>query len=194
MKILFGILSGVIGLAATLPYVLAIYKGEVRPHRVAWLIGLLAKTLTFITQIAKSAQFSLLLNLAGIISGGIIFILSIKRGVGGVNRRDRIAFMLSMTGLVAWLLTREAFYGLFFAIAADAIGTILTVDKTYRMRGTESPITWAMATIASIFGLLAVDSYTLGQTAFPLYAVIGGFSLFLVSLLKPRSTPPAQLL
>ncbi len=186
MKALFGILSGVIAIGAAIPYILAIYRGKVRPHRFTWLIWFLAKALIVATQYQEAARWSLVLGAAGVLIAGTVFVISIKRGVGGVSTQDRLALLLSVVSLVAWVATQEALYGLFFAIAADAIGTLLTVAKTYRLRGSESTLVWGMAVIASLLGLLAVDTYTLGQAAFPAYALLGGLSIFAVSFLKEQ--------
>jgi hypothetical protein len=184
MKLFFGTLSGLIALSAALPYILAIYRGRVRPHRFTWLIWLLAKSLIFATQYEEAARWSLTLSAVGVVAAGIVFVLSLKRGVGGTSIYDWAALSLSLLSLGAWIATQDALYGLFFAIAADAIGTILTVGKTYRLRGTESTLAWGMAAVASFLSLLAVEAYTIGQTAFPLYAFLGGLSIFAVSLLK----------
>ena len=187
MKVAFGVLSGILALCAAVPYILAIYQGKVRPHRFTWLIWLLTKSLILLAQYDEEARWSLTLSIAGVVVATIVFLLSIKRGVGGTSTSDRAALALSVVSLAIWFVTQEALYGLFFAIAADAIGTILTVKKTYRLRGTESALVWGMAAMASFLSILAVEQYTVSQTAFPVYAFIGGLCIFAVSLLKPKT-------
>lgn len=183
----FGIISITIGLGASIPYIYGIINGKVKPQRMAWAISVLTKSVTFAAQVAKGAQWSLALNMAGLMSSGIILVLSLKRGVGGFSRQDNVALLLATLSLAVWLISGEALYGLFFAIFADAIGVLLTLFKTYKNPGTESVVTWSMATAASVFGFLAIDAYTLGQAAFPLYSVLGGTALVLVSARKVKS-------
>ena len=198
MKEFFGISAGLIGVAAAIPYIRSILNHKTVPHRISWLIWLLLGIVILISQLDKGARWSILLICASLFNNTLIFFISIKHGTGGTSIRDKVALAIALMGIILWALTDEAFYGLFFAIFADAIGTFLTAEKAWKKPGSENAIAWTMAAVASVCGLLAVHSYTLGQTIYPLYAVIGGGSLAVISRLRPSKhsvdIEPAQII
>ena len=107
--------------------------------------------------------------------------LALKFGVGGASFQDRIAFGIALIGIVLWILTRQAAFGLVFALCADFVGLVLTLRKTHKDPNSESALSWGIATTASVFGLLAVHTYNFTQTVYPLYAIASGLCLFLAS-------------
>lgn len=201
MKEFFGISAGLLGVAAAIPYISSILNHKTVPHRISWLIWLLLGIVILISQLDKGARWSILLICAGLVNNTIIFFISLKYGTGGTSMRDRTALVIALIGIVLWAVTKEAYYGLFFAIFADAIGTFLTAEKAYKKPGSENPVAWTLATAASICGLLAVHTYTIGQTIHPLYAVLGGGSIAIIAWLRrgnrikrPQDIEPAQII
>lgn len=184
MKEIFGILAAVIGVAGGIPYVYSIARGSTKPHRVAWGIWATLGCITLSSYIAAGARWSALLAGAAAFNNIVIFLLSFKFGTGGSSMRDRVALLIGLAGVALWAITREATFALVFAVGADAIGTILTVEKAYKQPFSESAVAWSMAAVASLCGLLAVESYTFAHTVYPAYALLGGGSLALTTVLR----------
>lgn len=201
MKEFFGISAGLLGVAAAIPYIRSILNHKTIPHRVSWLIWLLLGIVILISQLDKGARWSILLICASLVNNTLIFFISLKYGTGGTSIRDKTALAIAIMGIILWAVTTQAYYGLFFAIFADAIGTFLTAEKAYKKPGSENPVAWTLSATASICGLLAVQAYTIGQTIHPLYAVLGGGSIAVIAWLrqgKPskrsQEIEPAQIL
>jgi hypothetical protein len=182
MKEVFGFLAIIIGISGAIPYIHGIIKGTTRPHRISWGIWATLGVITLTSYIAKGAHWSALLAVAAAFNGLVIFLLSFKYGSGGATVVDRVALVLGILGVLLWLLTREAAYALLFALGADAIATILTAKKAYKLPKSESALAWTLGATASVFGLLAVQSYTFWQTIYPVYAVAGGACLALITI------------
>jgi hypothetical protein len=137
MKEIFGILAVIIGIGAGIPYVYSILKKKTHPHRVSWAIWASLGIVTLTSYISKGAHWSALLAVAAAFNNIIIFIFSIKFGTGGTSKRDRLALGLGIAGVVLWAITKQATFALVFALSADAIGTILTAEKAYKLPKSE---------------------------------------------------------
>ncbi len=186
MKEAFGILALIIGVEAGLPYIYSVFRGSTKPHRVSWAIWDTLGLITLSSYLAKGAHWSALLAVAAAFNNLVIFLISLKFGTGGASKIDRIALALGIFGLLLWVLTKEAAFALLFAIFADSIATILTAHKAYKNPDSESGLSWSMAATASIFGFLAIQNYSFWQIIYPLYAVIGGLSLAIITISRKQ--------
>ena len=181
IKEIFGILAIVLGISAAVPYIYEIVKKSSKPHRISWAIWSFISILTLTSYVSAGAHWSALLALAAALNNFVIFLLSLKFGTGGLSTQDRIAFGIAIVGIVLWVITRQAAFGLVFALGADLVGLVLTLNKTHKDPNSESALAWAISTLASVAGLLAVHNYNFTQTIYPVYAVAAGLCLFLVS-------------
>lgn len=188
MKEIFGILAIALGLSAGIPYIISIVRGSTKPHRVSWAIWALLGSVTLSSYISIGARWSVLLAVAALINNLIIFILSLKYGYGGTSTVDRLGLLLAMTGVLLWAITREASYALVFAVTADAIGTAFSIHKAYKSPESENGLAWSIAATASLFGLLAVNSYNFLQTIYPTYALLVGTILALTTIIRQAKT------
>jgi hypothetical protein len=80
-----GVLAGLVGVADTVPYVRDILRGATRPHRGTWLIWGILAILAFHSQRADGASWSLVMVAAQAILTTLVFLLAVRRGVGGVS-------------------------------------------------------------------------------------------------------------
>ena len=187
MKEVFGVLAISIGILAVFPYIYGILKGSSHPHRVSWAIWSFISLVTLTSYISAGAHWSALLAVAAALNNFVIFFLALKFGTGGTSIQDRIALAIAVIGIILWVITRQAAFGLVFALCADFVGLILTLKKTHKDPNSESALSWGMAVIASTFGLLAVHTYNFSQTIYPIYAIASGLCLFLVSIIGRKT-------
>ena len=165
----FGYLSGIFIAIGFFPYIQDILHGETKPQRATWFIYTVLSSIAFFSQLAEGATFSLWLTGIDTIAVTVIFILSIKHGVGGFSIKDYVALLVAFLGLVAWFYTKEAAIALYLVIGIDAIGTYLTIDKTYKDPMSETYIAWVLSAFAGIFSMLAVGSFNVILLSYPLY-------------------------
>jgi hypothetical protein len=187
MKEIFGILAITLGISAAVPYIFGILKKSVQPHRISWAIWSFISLVTLTSYVSSGAHWSALLAVAAALNNFVIFFLALKFGTGGASIQDRIALGIAIVGIVLWILTRQAAFGLVFALCADFVGLVLTLKKAHKDPASESALAWAMAVIASSFGLLAVHKYNFTQTIYPVYAIASGLCLFLVSMIGRKA-------
>jgi hypothetical protein len=174
-----GYLSAIAMLWSFVPYIRDIFKGNTKPERASWLIWAMLGAISFFSLLAKGASYSLFMPAAQGIGDLFIFILAIKFGMGGFMKRDIIALVGAAVGLFLWYLTKEPAVALFIAILIDAMGTTLTVIKSYEHPASETISNWVFVSIGGFFSCIAVGGYNLLLLVFPFYIFLAGLSVLI---------------
>ena len=168
----FGIIGGVLGLIWCIPYIKDIFLKNTKPERASWLIWTVLGVISFFSQLSKGATDLLWLTGGQTLGVAIVFILSLRFGVGGLAKRDIIALSFAGFSLLVWFLTKEATDALFLVIAIDTSGSILTIIKSYEDPESETLIAWVLSGTSGLFGALAVGKWDFILLSYPLYLFI----------------------
>lgn len=176
---LAGYLSGLLILISFAPYIRDIFLNKTKPERASWLIWAILGSISFFSQFAKGASYSLLLTGAQAVGDFFIFLLAIKYGLGGLLKRDIVALVGAIVGLSLWYITKEAATALFIVIFIDAMGAVLTVIKSYESPTTETISSWVFTCIAGFLACIAVGSLNFILLAFPAYICLASFAVLL---------------
>lgn len=171
--------TGLLMLAAVPPYLIDIFKGKTKPERTTWFIWSVLGTIAFISQISLHGGWSLVfIGIDGL--GNIaVFLLSIKYGVGGWTRLDKIALAIALVGVVVSVLARQPVLAIMGVIVADAAGTILTIRKAFLQPSTETSITWFAIGTASLLSAVSVGAWRWSVLIYPLYLSLANYSVLI---------------
>lgn len=180
----FGFLSGILLVIGTIPYDRDIFKHKTKPHRGSFFIWSILGGIAFFTQLAKGATWSLFLPGTDTIATLSIFVLSIWYGIGGLNKRDIIGLACAAFGLVLWYFTKQPFAALLIAIAVDAVGTVLTLIKTWEEPHSETFSSWLLDALGGLFAALAVGKLSLVLLIYPIYIFIANASIDIVMFIR----------
>jgi hypothetical protein len=181
LAVVLGLAAGLIGVLDTIPYVRDTLRGTTRPHRGTWLIwGVLALVVT-LSQYADGASWSLVMAGVQAVLTGLIFVLSIRRGEGGVSPAEMAMIAIAGAGVLGWIVADEPIVATVFVIAADLIGAGLMVPKTYRDPESETLVTFAFASLGGALAAGAVGAVDVSLLLYPVYyCVINGAIALLI--------------
>lgn len=168
----FGLGAVILNFAGYVPYIKAILAGVVKPQRVTWGIWTILTTIAFVNQVLNNGGYSALFFGSTVGLVGIVFLLSLVRGVGGASRFDIMILSMSLVLLVFWVIFRESYYSTLFAIAIDAFGAIPTLIKAYKQPQTEVFLQWILSALGGFLSLFAVPQITFILIVYPLYVVV----------------------
>jgi hypothetical protein len=187
-----GLLAGLIGAADTIPYMRDVLRGSTRPHRGTWLIWAVLAIVVLLSQRADGATWSLLLAGGQAVLTSVIFMLAIRRGVGGVTPGELALIALAGAGVLGWLVSQEPVVATACVVAADLIGLALMVPKTWRDPGSETLVTFALGSVAGALAAGAVGELDVSLLLYPVYYCLGNgaIALLIVSrggIARPRS-------
>ena len=184
--LLAGQLSGLLAIAAYIPYIRACWKKEIKPSRIAWLIWTIIGFLIASSYYASGATYEMWMPLTYATGELIVFILSLRHGQGGWTRLDQISLVGAAFGFFAWWYFDSALISLLAGLFLDFIGFGLTFVKTIKDPTSESPLAWIFWSLGAGVNILAVTSGSWIQYAYPVYMVLNNCMVMLLVLLLPR--------
>ncbi|MBD3280000.1 hypothetical protein GF389_00565 [Candidatus Dojkabacteria bacterium] len=165
-------LSTILGLLAALVYAWAILRGQARPHRTTRVVLLVIGSVSFLSLLAQGDQVAVWLAGGAFLFSVVIFILSLKYGMGGWAKIDILSLIIAIVGIVLWQITNDPILALYLSIGADLAGMVPAMVKTYHLPKTESAPVFFLFAVASLLNILAVESWTVEEIAFPGYLLV----------------------
>jgi hypothetical protein len=191
-----GLLAGVVSIADTIPYVRDTVRGTTRPHRGTWLIWSVLAIVACLSQRADGASWSIVMAASQAVLTSIIFLLSTRRGEGGLSPADVLMIALAGGGVVGWVVADEPVIAIACVVAADLIGVAMMVPKTYRDPGSETLATFALASLSGALAAGAVGAPHPSLLLYPVYYCLANGAIAVLihrrrSLLASPQAPSA---
>ncbi len=177
MQNTFILVSTLLALTSPLIYAKAIFSGQAKPHRTTRLVLLIITTLTTAALFAQHDTVAIWLAGVSMVQSIIIFILSLKYGMGGYSKSDIICLVIAVCGIILWQVTKNPVVALYFAVLADFTGFVPTLIKTYKLPSTEHYLFFLMDTFAGLFSIMAIKTWVPEQFLYPMY-------IFLLNLVE----------
>lgn len=164
-----GLTAGAVGVADTIPYVRDTLRGVTRPHRGTWLIWGTLAVVVCLSQYADGASWSLIMAAVQAVLTTLIFILSIRRGEGGLSTVELVMIAIASGGVIGWIVADEPLVATACVVAADLIGAAMMVPKTWRDPESETLVTFAFASLGGALAAGAVGAFDLSLLLYPVY-------------------------
>lgn len=181
-----GSIAGLITLVAYAPYIRDIFKGTTKPVRSTWFIWSVLSGIALTSQLASGARWSVVMTVAQMIGVTTVFILSLKRGYGGLGKKEAVSLAVAASGLILWAVTNNPLLALICVVVVDTAGSWLTVFKTYEDPGSETLSTWILDCISSVFAIIAIGSLNYTLILYPAYLLIANGAVVLAIYLGRR--------
>jgi hypothetical protein len=102
---IIGVLSGLLAIIGSVPYMIDAYKKRIRPHRTTWAIFVLLEVITIVNQLAVGATNSVWVIVGYALANLTIFVLSLRYGVGGTDKLDIIVLSGAILGVIVWQIS-----------------------------------------------------------------------------------------
>jgi hypothetical protein len=196
IQLMIGYVAGALALLQVVPYLLSILRGHAKPERATYAIWSTINLLASISYIAVGARTTVWVSLAYTLSAILVFALSFKFGMGGLNKFDLFCLVMAGAGIIVWLLTKDPALSLYYYIGIKLIGFLPTLKKAYKWPKTENALSWIMSAAASLLNLLAITSWTPQIALYPIYGAIGDTLLTYVlvrAIFKTRKSLKSKL-
>jgi hypothetical protein len=184
--LVFGVASGVLSTFAYIPYIIDTMARRTQPQRASWLIWSVLGSIAFFSQVFEGASTSLWFAGVQVTGTIIVFLLSIRTGIGAyLTRSDYAVLSVAAMGLVLWYFTETATYALAITISISLLGGLATAVKAYRDPDSETLTTWVVSLIASVCAVLSVGRFDPVLLAYPLY-LLTLYTAFVIAILAGR--------
>lgn len=167
----FGILASIIFVASVIPYYISIFKGETKPSRAGYGIWAVMEAIWLSSYLAAGATTTKYFGIAGACSAIIIFILSLKRGMGGFGLFDVSCLAMAAITAYVWLTTSNASLAVYMSTAAVSLGYLPVIRKSYLWPKTENTLSWTLYALSAAINVLALTTMDLAIILRPLIAL-----------------------
>jgi hypothetical protein len=167
----FIIIGTLLGAAGTVAYLVSTVRGRVRPNRVSFLLWSVVPMIAFFAQIRQGVGLVALMTFSTGFLPFTVFIASFfnKKSEWKLTMFDLTCGILSVAGLVLWMVTKVGNIAILFCIIADGLAAVPTVMKAYRYPDTEIAWPWIATSVGVILTLLTISKWTFANSGFILY-------------------------
>ena len=175
----FVIIGVVLQVLGSWSYLLDTIKGKVKPNKVSWLLWSIAPLIAFAAMIKQGVGITALATFVVGFVPLVIFTVSFfnKKASWEIGTLDIICGILSVVGLIIWLITKVGNIAIFFSIVADGLAAVPTIVKSYRYPETENSTVFFFGVLNSVIALLALREWNFQSYGFPLYLLLWTLSL-----------------
>jgi len=176
------ILGIAFGGARYIIYLRDMFRGTAKPHPFSWFVWGLMAAIVFFAQLSEGAGAGAwITGLVGAACLGIS-VLALYKGEKGITKSDWVCLLASIIGVVLWRLTSEPLLAVVIIVIADAIAYIPTYRKAFYKPHEEPAYTYFLAAMRSVFGVLALQSFTITNWLYPASLILtdGGFVVYLL--------------
>lgn len=187
---LLGLVAGIFVASGFILYIYSIYKGKTLPSRMTWAILSGLSIIIFLSNNELEATNTLFALLINAIGSTIVFIFSLKFGVGGWEKNDKVAFFGLTISILLWFLVENYLFSLLLALTFDFWGLYPTIRKVQKLPETEEIVPWFVSVTGALLNVLSLNLLDVNKLEFetavsPIYFFIIN-SIVLYYIVKPK--------
>jgi len=184
----FVYVGAIISISFGMSYVIATLKGKTKPNRVSWFLWFLAPMIAFASQLKQGVGAQAVLTFTAGFNPLLVFIASFisRKAQWKITQLDIVCGVLSLLGIVFWLLADAPNVAILFSILADAMAAVPTVIKSYKEPETENGTVFLGGMISAFITLLTIHSWEFKNYAFSAYIFSICVLLFSLITLRPH--------
>jgi hypothetical protein len=168
-----------------LSYIVSIIRGRSKPHRITRFVLLAVVLIATLSFHAAADTPTYILNTVLLGGNVVMFLLSLKYGMGGWAKSDIVCLTIAIIGIILWQISGNPFLSIYALVLADIAGMLPTVIKTYHSPQTEVWYFFFCDIAANIFILLAHPNITFNQYIYPGYLIVVN-AIVVALILYPR--------
>lgn len=172
MRTVLSIIGPLIAFSAYVPYLLKTMRGQVRPRIASWATWALVTAIATMAALSQHAYASAFLTGISTIGELVILLMALRKGGHEYTWVDGASQVISVVGIVAWLLSTNATFAILFNILADFFGAVPTFYHAWFAPHDESWEQYTTSGVGAVFSCLAVTSLTFVAAGFPAYLMV----------------------
>lgn len=188
MQAVLGVSALLLNIIGYIPYIRDIFRKIVKPHPYTWAIWTILTSIAAINQVLNAGGYSSLFFISTALLVLLVFILSLRFGIGGASKIDRLCLLLAAILFVYWVTSKDTHISTVFAVIIDGIGAIPTVIKVYHHPESETYIQWTFAGIAGLLTMLAVPRLDWILLIYPVYVFLMNSAIVSIKYFQERQS------
>jgi len=184
IKIVFAIISVIIGLVGFFPYLRDVILKKTQPHEFTWLIWAITQGTATAALWVGGGGVGVASIAIGTVLVTIIFFLSLRDGKRDITRSDIVVLAMAFSAIVIWWQLDNPLAAVLLVSAIDAGGYIPTFRKSFNNPWSETALTWGAFAVASVFAIFALEGYNLLTVSYLATISLANLALFVFLLIR----------
>jgi hypothetical protein len=185
VKEIISVLAGILSIVSYIPYILAILRKQTKPAKASWIIWACLDTIVFAGMIsAKTVNGQMMGVVAGV---WIIAALSLKYGIPGWTRLDKICLCGAGIGIAVWQIFSSPVLGIVISLGMNCVGSIPTFVSAWKDPSRENKLAWTMAFVVSAITVVIIPRWTLADASQPFVFLALQTVIMYLLYIRPRS-------
>lgn len=173
IKIALGVLAVLIGLIGYAFYIRGIFKGEVKPHAFTWAVWGILTAIAFFAQVVDGAGPGAWVTGTTAL---MCFIFAVV-GLGAssriyIQKSDWVLLIFTLLAIPIWYLSDNPLSAIIIITIIDAVAFAPTFRKAFHHPNTENEWTYLLSGTKFVFGIAALESFTLITVLYPASLVV----------------------
>lgn len=167
----FVVVAVLLRLASGASYFKATWQGKAQPSLVSWFFWSVTALIAFAVQLLKGDGMSAWVTLAIGISPIAVCVAALYKGAYkvGFSRSDKWCIVLTLLGILLWVISKNPLLALGMSIMADIFSSIPTILKSWRAPHTEYPTAYVLTIVSMALTLLTITNWTVTNWLFIAY-------------------------
>lgn len=187
IKIILGIIAGIIALLAYIVYIISIFKGGSKPNRATWWIWAFMGLILALSYDLSGASNTVWVPYVEFLGPFSIALLSLKYGEGGLgNKTDLICLLGAIVSIILWVIFNNPVIALVTNLAIDSFAIVPTIKKSYLRPEGEDFWAWFGTGLADTLNLFAVERFTFAILVYPIYMLVSDLIIIIILLFKKK--------
>ena len=177
------VISATLTAVCVIPYLRDVFRGTTRPQRMSWFTFAAFSVVAAVSQLLAGADAGSWLAAGSAVGFTAVFIVSIRRGVGGRSPADVGALALTVAGVIVALVIERPLVAIGAVVVAELAAVGLTIRKALLDPSSETPSTWALDCLAGGVAIVAVEQVSFVNLVYPVHhtlanaAVLGAIAV-----------------
>lgn len=188
---IFGVAGSAVSLLAAIPYGLAIYRREIRPHLFTWLIWSIVTAIAAAGQFVAGAGPSAWCTAAIAATCFLTLVASIFRGDKNWTQSDWFFLAAACSAVPIWVLAKDPTVSICLVTLIELAGLGPTIRKTTRAPWSESLTYFALCVVKYALAVMALEKWTVAVAFYPVVNIVASVSICMLIIARRRSLPRA---
>ncbi len=177
----FVIIGTLIGASGSIAYLIDTAKGKIKGNRVFFYCCFHCTHYSIFHRLRSVGLEALMTFSTGFLPL-TVFIASFmsKKAKWKLTGFDLLCGMISLMGLMLWMITKVGNIAIFFSIVADGFAAIPTIVKAYKYPDTELAWPWIATVFGIVLTLLTLSTFSFANCGFILYILVVNSLIFIL--------------
>lgn len=194
-KFWLSIIAMMLTVAAFLPYILSILRGQIRPHVFSWLIWGLNTSVAFFAAVQTGGGIgSWVIGFSALVTWLIAVLAYVNRADVIAAPADRLFFFAALTAMPLWVWLNDPLWAIWLVTVIELLGFGPTLRKTWFKPYSESMLFSGLLVVRNILVIAALDRHTTTTVLFPAAMAMACLALVAVMVWRRRMAAIANAL